>query len=127
MRLAALPESLHPPARTNQEGGRMPRRIPWHPRIFASPYSQLVFDARMDTIREERSRRQHTALDIVVDISALSSSTRPHPVMLAGQPWEWVRGERIPYRLRFRGAEWIRRSRPFSDFAALPPDAEARR
>jgi hypothetical protein len=105
----------------------MPRRIPWHPRIFASPYTQLVFDARMDAICEERSRRQQSAPDIVVDISALSSPIRLQPIMVAGEPWEWVRGERVPYRLRFRGAEWIRRSRPFADFASLPPDAEARR
>jgi hypothetical protein len=81
----------------------------------------------MDAIREERSRGRTSAPDIVIDICALRTPTPPRPVMIGDEPWEWVRGERVPYRLRFRGAEWLRRSRPFVEFAALPPEALARR
>ncbi len=105
----------------------MPRLAPWHPRIYPAPFAELVFDARLDAISEEPRRERGNERDILVDISALATPTRLSRVACDGAPAERVRGERAPYRLRFRSAAWLRRGGPFANLDALPLDADARR
>jgi hypothetical protein len=104
----------------------MSRRAPWHPRIYPAPFASLIFDARIDAIAEEAGSRG-SGQSILVDISALSVPAQPLRVEVGGGPAERVRGERVPYRLRFRAAEWLRRTGPYARFDELPPEDDARR
>ncbi len=109
----------------------MARRTPWHPRLYPAPYSDLIFDSRMLDWREELVREgrrgERERQDIVLDFAALRLTGKPETRWVDEQPWEVVRGERAPYRLRFRSAEWIRRDGPYADPAAQTHDADARR
>jgi hypothetical protein len=104
------------------------RLAPRHARIFACPYPDQIFDARIDALREEPHGAPHgTRCDILLDIAVLDVCGAPAPEMMDGQLWERVRGEYVPRRLRFRNAEWLARSGPFEDLEAQPRDADARR
>lgn len=104
----------------------MARSAAWHPRIFPAPFSGLLFDSHMRRVWEERTPRQRGGeRDIVLDISALRMVGRPEARMIDGQRWELVRGERRPYRLRFVGAEWVRRGGPYADLDAWSADPDA--
>ncbi|HEX6819172.1 MAG TPA: dual specificity protein phosphatase [Ktedonobacterales bacterium] len=106
----------------------MARRTAWHPRLYPAPYSDLVFDARMEALREEpASEGRRGEHDIVLDLAAMHLAGKPELRLVGDQPWELVCGERVPYRLRFRSAEWLQRGGVYAAFDALPPDDDARR
>ena len=99
-----------------------------HTRFYHFPYHEEIFDATIERVSEVRGPR-HT-LEVHVDLWALRVHGCAEPVVEDGRPWEAVRGERVPLRLRFVGAHWIQHSGVFADFAAfaaLPADHPARR
>jgi predicted protein tyrosine phosphatase len=92
---------------------------------FGSPHNQEVFDSSIEQITEVvgagRSR------EIQVDVRLLRPLGAGRIEQRDGHEWEVLRAERAPYRLRFIGACWHRRTGHFTDFAALPAEHGARR
>jgi predicted protein tyrosine phosphatase len=105
----------------------MARPAPRHARIFGCPYSDLIFDARIEALLEEAHGQRRDIRDILLDLALLRPYGAPRVELVDGHPWERVRGEYAPHRLRFRRAAWLGRSGPFADLEALPRDADARR
>ena len=94
-----------------------------HP-LFSFPHNDLLFDARLDAIREEPGTR---GTDIALDLRVFESLTRPRTTVVDGRPHEVVEGDYRPLRLRFRRAAWVARTGPYADLDALAADDEARR
>jgi hypothetical protein len=102
-------------------------------RIFAFPYHDILFGARLVNIREEVTTYAdrasgaggaslQSARDILFDFEELRLV---RPPQLCGSPlWpeEWVEGEYHPRTLRFIGAEWVQRSPVLEKLEEVPPD-----
>ena len=96
-------------------------------RIFDFPFASLLFDAYLESVREEQSG---AALDIVLDFYAFEATGPSRHYVIGSQPYEQVNGLYRPCRLRFTQAQWITRTGVFADlatFAETPADHEARR
>jgi hypothetical protein len=100
-------------------------KTPTRLRFFAFPYSQEVFGSVITGIHEEPGPRRST--EIHVDLRGLRPHGRPELRDEDGQPWEVVRGEVVPLRLRFTRAAWASRTGFFSAIEDLPDDHFARR
>ncbi len=105
-------------------------------RYFPFPHNEMLFDARLEAIREEPSEprnsggtatRQHIDRDIVLDVSAFAPLSAPEPHDVDGQLHERLSGEYRPLRLRFAQAEWIEHTGPYARLDALPADEHVRR
>jgi len=101
-------------------------KTPIRSRNFPSPHADLLFDARLDAIREE-TRSDGRGQDIVFDLHTLELLSPPVPRLIDGQPHEVARGEYRPLRLRFNRAEWIRHTGPYAMLDAVPEDVDTRR
>lgn len=99
-------------------------RMPKRSRFYHFPHNDLLFDAHLDSIREEPSGR---GKDIVIDFQALELVSAPVPHVRDGRPHESADGEYRPMRLRFRRAEWVAHTGPYADLAAIPDDEDTRR
>jgi Dual specificity phosphatase, catalytic domain len=96
-----------------------------HLRFYPAPYSQEVFDGRIERLVERVGPRRST--EIQVDFLGLRVQGEPMWHIVDGSPGELVRGVRVPLRLRFERARWVKRSGAFDDVEALPADHPARR
>ena len=106
----------------------MPTSSSKHLRFFRFPYHEQVFDGSIERIYEMSGPRHRR--DVCVDFQALRVHERTVPLIIDGQPWEIVRGERVPLRLRFERVRWAQHGGVFADlaaFAALPAEHTARR
>jgi hypothetical protein len=103
-------------------------KTPIRSRNFPSPYYPLLFDARLDAIREEpRPAARGQSRDIVFDFHTLELLSPPESRLISGRPHEVAEGEYRPLRLRFVRAEWIRHTGPYAALDALPEDEDTRR
>ena len=93
-------------------------------RIYAFPYNNELFDARLIAVREEQVGRGR---DIVLDIEVFRPHGEPEPAEADGQRAERVRGEYVPHRLRFRKARWVRFGGLYTQLDTLPLEHDARR
>lgn len=100
-------------------------KTPTRLRFYSFPYSQEVFDSVITRIREEPGPRRST--EIHVDLRGLRPHGTPELRGEDGQPWEVVRGEIVPLRLRFTRATWASRTGFFTTLEDLPDDHFARR
>lgn len=98
--------------------------VPKRARIFSFPHQDALFDAHLDDIAQEPSKR---GADIVFDFQRLTLTSTPELVIRDGKPLEVAEGEYTPMRLRFRDGLWLRRTGIFSQLAALPNGIDARR
>jgi Dual specificity phosphatase, catalytic domain len=94
-------------------------------RYFEFPHGERIFDSRIERIHEVPGPRRSG--EISVHLRALRPLEAPHIQVSDGRPWEIVRGELVPVRLRFLHAEWASRSGFFQDLDSLPDDHFARR
>ncbi|HKV84097.1 MAG TPA: dual specificity protein phosphatase [Ktedonobacterales bacterium] len=94
-------------------------------RIFDFPHASELFDAHIESLREEAGARG--ARDIVFDLKVFRPRLPAETVMIEEQAYEAVRGEYAPMRLTFRRATWLWRTGPFERFERLSPYHEARR
>jgi hypothetical protein len=92
-------------------------------RFFGSPFNDEVFDGRIERITEVPQPRG--GMEIHVDFWGLLP-TQTQLLVDRGQPWEIVRGERVPLRLRFTRASWIQRTGAFAALDAVHEDHPAR-
>jgi hypothetical protein len=110
----------------------MPKK-PARARYFGFPHNDLLFDARLDAIREEPSdaskngQNGHRGTDIVFEISAFEEDSTPQPAIIEGRPHEIAEGTYRPLALRFLRAAWVARDGAYANPAALPDDQHARR
>lgn len=93
-------------------------------RFFHFPHNGLLFDARLDAIREEPNGR---GKDLVLDFQALDLVSALTGHILDGRPHEVAEGVYRPFRLRFRRAEWVAHTGPYADLANIPDDEHTRR
>lgn len=91
-------------------------------RNYSFPYHDNLFDARLVAIREEPSASGENAVDILLDFEELRLVKPPQPYGSPLWPEEWVEGEYHPRTLRFKGAEWVRRSPLLEQLDHLPPE-----
>ena len=96
-----------------------------HIRLYHFPFSQEVFDGRIERVVEIAGPRG--SADILVDFLGLRARGAPEWIIAEGRPWEVVRGVQVPLRLRFTRARWVARSGVFADLEAHPADHPARR
>jgi hypothetical protein len=106
-------------------------------RYFPFPHNDLLFDARLDAIREEpsqtakrgggRGNRSGSQSDFLFDLFAFTPLSPVEPHEVDGRPHELVSGEYRPLRLRFIRAEWIMHTGPYERPDALPDDDHTRR
>ncbi len=94
-------------------------------RFYAFPYSQEVFDSRIERFGEVTGPRRST--EIQMDLRILRPLGESEVSIEDGHPWEVMRGELLPYRLRFSRAAWGRRTGFFDVLDTLPQDHHARR
>lgn len=93
------------------------------PQIFAAPYPEELFDARIDDIREESGP---DGTDIIFELRTLRLLTPLESREIEGKPHEVAEGKYVPMRLRFTGAEWRTRAGVFERLVELPLEHEAR-
>jgi hypothetical protein len=108
-------------------------------RYFAFPHDDLLFDARLEAIREEPAGDTAPAAaavaandgaavsDIVIDFSTFEATTLPEPFSQDGRPHERVTGAYRPLRLRFLRAAWIAHTGAYECLDPLPDDEHVRR
>jgi Dual specificity phosphatase, catalytic domain len=94
-------------------------------RYFEFPHAKRIFDSRIKRIDDLPGPRRTG--EISVTLHALHPLEAPHVEMRDGRPWEIVRGELVPLRLRFLRAEWATRCGYFLNLNDLPDDHYARR
>lgn len=94
-------------------------------RIYESPFAHELFDARIESLYEQPGARG--AIDLIFDLKVFRQRSVADTILIDEQPYEVVRGEFEPMRLRFRRREWIWRTGPFDHFERLSPYHEARR
>jgi predicted protein tyrosine phosphatase len=94
-------------------------------RYFGSPYSQEIFDSHIEQLTEMAGPSR--AREIQVDVRLLRPLGASRITEADGHSWEVFRAERAPYRIRFTGARWWRRTGYYADLTALPADHSARR
>ncbi|HLY31665.1 MAG TPA: dual specificity protein phosphatase [Ktedonobacterales bacterium] len=115
--------------------------------LFAFPYHHLLFDAYLESAREEyptpppasngsadmkqskRATKRHKQIadgadasdlfDIVFDFRALELTGQPRLYVIGSQPYEQVNGLFRPLRLRFHRARWRKRTGVFTDLTQL--------
>jgi hypothetical protein len=94
-----------------------------HTRILEFPYTRSLVNARLDDLREEThgSRRE-----LIFDYRDLRLLAPPELIAGDDQPREYLRGECVPRRLRFRGLRWTKSTGVFTRFADVAPDDNAR-
>jgi hypothetical protein len=95
-----------------------------HARYYPFPFSQDVFDGRIERLSEAPGPRGSS--DILLDFVGLRVRGAPEWLVAEGRPWEVVRGLEVPLRLRFTRAQWLARSGIFADLGGLPADHPAR-
>ncbi len=100
-------------------------KAPTRLRFYPFPYSREVFDSVITRIAEEPGPRRTT--EIHVDLRAVRAHGTPELRGEDGQPWEVLRGETVPLRLRFIRARWASRTGFFNTLEDLPHDHFARR
>jgi hypothetical protein len=94
-------------------------------RFYDFPYSQEVFDSRIERFGEVTGPRRST--EIQMDLRVLRPLGESEVSIEDGHPWEVMRGELVPYRLRFSRAAWVRHTGYFDVLDTLPQDHHARR
>ena len=94
-------------------------------RIYESPFARELFDARMESVYEQPGSRGAT--DLIFDLKVFNPQTASDTILIDEQPYEIVRGEYAPMRLRFRRREWLWRTGPFAHLERLSSYHEARR
>ncbi len=112
-------------------------KIPTRAHYFPFPHGDILFDARIEAIRDEPSRiarsggkiggRGGSESDILFDLSTFTPLAEAEPHELDGRPHELVSGEYRPLRLRFVRAEWIMHTGPYEHLDDLPDDDHIRR
>jgi hypothetical protein len=95
------------------------------PRYFEFPYQREVFDARLERLAEVRGQRGD--LTILVDLLGLRPLGEPAISLEEGRPWESLRAEIVPLRLRFTRARWVACTGVYENLKALSADHRARR
>src|SRR6185437_13854583 len=93
-------------------------------RIYAFPYNDEPFDARLMAVSEEQVGRSR---DILLDIDIFRPLGEPEPAEVEGRSAELVRGEYVPHQLRFRKARWVRFGGLYTQLDTLPMAHDARR
>lgn len=94
-------------------------------RYFEFPYSRLIFDSRIERIAEAPGPRRSG--EISLHLRTLRPLEAPRIQISDGRPWEVVRGQLTPMRLRFTHAAWATRTGFFEQLDTLPADHFARR
>lgn len=94
-------------------------------RIYAFPFDNELFDARLIAVSEEKAGRHSN--DILLDVDVLHPLGEPEPAEVEGRRAELVRGEYVPHRLRFRKARWVRFGGLYTQLDTLPLEHDARR
>ena len=82
-----------------------------HTRILEFPTLRSLINARLDDLREEThgSRRE-----LIFDYQELRLLAPPELIAIDDQPYEHLRGEYVPRRLRFRGLRWMKSTGVFT-------------
>jgi hypothetical protein len=94
-------------------------------RLYQFPYSQQIFDSRIERIIDAPGGAHGP--EVQINIRGLRALSRGEICVEQGQPWERFRAEAVPLRLRFHRATWASRTGVFADLDALPSDHSARR
>lgn len=94
-----------------------------HTHILEFPHTHSLVNARLDDLREEThgSRRE-----LIFDYQELRLSAAPELIAIDDRPYERLRGEYVPRRLRLSGLHWAKREGVFTHPADIAPNDDAR-
>ncbi|HTP07387.1 MAG TPA: dual specificity protein phosphatase [Anaerolineae bacterium] len=94
-----------------------------HARIFEFPPTRSLVNARLDDMRAETHGKRR---DLIFDYRELRLFAPSELIAIDDQPYERLRGEYVPRRLRFRGLRWVKSHGVFTHLSDVAPDADAR-
>jgi hypothetical protein len=91
--------------------------------ILPFPFDAELFDARLLAIEVMPGS---TGTDILMTFDSFQPESAPEASSLSGRPAERLSGIRVPMRLRFINAAWLRKTGVYAEFDTLPYDHSAR-
>jgi hypothetical protein len=94
-----------------------------HTRILEFPHTRSLVNARLDELREATRSSQR---ELIFDYQELRLLAPPELIAINTRPYERLRGEFMPRRLRFRGLRWIKSTGIFAQLSDVPPASEQR-
>jgi len=95
----------------------MMARIPTHYRILEFPGDRTLGGGCLQTLRLETRRGRQ---DIILEYEALELTEPAHLFEREGRPWERVRGQYVPRRLRFVNAQFVQGQDIGSSLIGMP-------
>jgi atypical dual specificity phosphatase len=94
-----------------------------HTRILEFPHTRSLVNAHLDDLSEEThgSRRE-----LIFDFRELRLLESPELIAIDDRPYERLRGEYVPRRLRFRGLRWTKSEGAFTHLADVSLNDDVR-